>query len=142
MNPDPILTADDFIRTGACHKGVYDVIERISKRQRMPAAMPLSALLPFLISDEEHDYAMQAAQLDGSGDGDAYGGAYDYDDSDDDGNGNGNGYGYGYGNGNGDGDGNGYGYSLDFGTGYSYSYGNGSGDGDGYSYGCSNMIGK
>lgn len=157
MNSDPILTADDLIRAGACADGVYDVIERIGNRQRISAAMPLSAILLFLLDEEERDYATDAAQVDGCGDygygssdgqygggtgcgdyglaagtfGSGYGSGCCY----------GSGYGYGFRSGDGSssgdglGDSSGYGSGYDNGSGYGYDnhYGSGSGDGS-YGY--------
>ncbi len=106
MDRDPIITADDVVRGGACFDGVMRVVSRFPKR--ITAAMPVSAVLRLIPKSERH-YVLKAADLDG----------------------NGNGYGNGYGNGDGDGNGygNGYGYGDGDGYGYGYGYGNGYGDG-------------
>jgi hypothetical protein len=116
VSHDPIITADDVVRTGACRDGVHAVIERAHKRGiRLPAAMPISVVLRLLTS-HERAFALKAAQLDGDGDGSGYGS------------------GYGSGDGSGDGDGYGYsdGYSDGYGSGSGSGYGSGYGDGDGY----------
>ena len=90
MVHDPILTADDLIRTGACHSGVRDALYRIWKSgERIPSAMALSSILPLLERDEKR-YARRAAQV--NGDGEGYGSGY------------GDGSGVGYGDDDGEGD--------------------------------------
>ena len=130
MTRDPVVTADDVVRAGACSDGVAEVVQRLGTR--LAAAMPVSAVLR-LIDDDEAGYVMRAAELDGSGDG--------YGSGDGSGDGSGYGYGYGYGSGYGDGSGSGYGYGYGYGSGDGsgdgYGSGDGSGDGygDGYGYG-------
>ena len=94
MDMDPIITADDVIRGGACRDGVMRVITRFPTK--IAAAMPVSQVLKIVPADEHH-HVLAAAELDGYGNGDGNGNGDGY------GNGNGNGYGYGngYGNGNG-----------------------------------------
>ena len=98
---EPLITADDVVRTGACVDGVYAAIKKM--RYRIAAAMPVSEIVKKLDEREKH-YAVNAASLDGNGYGygDGYGDGYGY------GYGYGDGYGYGYGDGNGDGNGDGY----------------------------------
>ena len=105
MTYDPIITADDVIRAGACAEGVYKTLARLAGK--VAAAMPASAVVAMLRGDEK-EYAANAASFDGYGDGNGYGNGY--------GDGNGDGNGYGYGNGNGDGDGDGYGNGNGFGS--------------------------
>ena len=76
---EPLITADDVVRTGACVDGVYAAIKKM--RYRIAAAMPVSEIVKKLDEREKH-YAVNAASLDGNG--------------------------YGYGDGNGDGNGDGY----------------------------------
>ena len=94
LQPDPVLTADDIIRAGACYDGTYKVAARFHKR--IAAAMPASKI-EALLSEEEKPHLLKAAKADGYGDGygngDGYGDGYGY------------GYGYGYGTGDGTGDG-------------------------------------
>lgn len=118
-----LITADDVVRAGACRSGVMDVVERIGSR--LAAAMPVSVVLKF-VEDDERDYVLRAAELNGNGDG--------YGDGDGYGCGNGYSYGYGYSYGCGYGDGDGYGNGDGHGDGDSDGYGNGNGHGDG-SYG-------
>ena len=95
---DPLITADDVVRAGACSDGVAAVVCRLSGR--IAAAMPVSAVLKLLKLDERQ-YALRAAALDGSGDGSGYGSG----DGSGYGSGDGSGYGYGYGSGSGSGSG-------------------------------------
>ena len=99
MASDPIITADDVVRVGACFDGVRSVIERANRAGRnLPAAAPVSAVLR-LLTPHERSYVLRAAELDdygvGYGDGDGSGSG--------DGSGDGSGYGSGYGSGSGDG---------------------------------------
>lgn len=151
---DPIITADDVIRAGACRDGVYFIIDRAHKQgRRLPAVMPVSAVLKML-TPAEQTYVLLAAEMDGSYAGSGYGfcGGCDYGDGfgsgygDGYGNGHGHGHGsgnaYAYGSGSGDGDsfssvsgfGLGYGYGYDAEDGDGYGYGSGSSNGDGPSY--------
>ena len=95
MTCNPIITADDVIRAGACSDGVYKWLN--SNAGWVPAAMPAADLLKNLRGNDL-SYVIAAAALDGYGDG--YG----------DGDGDGYGYGYGYGYGSGDGYGSADGY--------------------------------
>lgn len=123
---EPVITADDVIRAGACVDGVYTVVERLASR--ISAAMPVRALLR-LLSAYEREYVRRAAGMRGydygDGDGSGYGSGY----------GSGSGYGYDYGTGYGYGYGSGYGYGDGHGGGYGYDYGDGSGYGGGYGHG-------
>ena len=103
---EPIITADDVVRAGACAAGVAKFCQRFDKK--LAAAMPVSLAL-LLTSDSERGYVMKAAY-----DGDGYGDGYGYGDAD----GDGDGYGYGYGDGYGYADGYGYGYADGYGDGY------------------------
>ena len=98
-----VITADDVIRAGACESGVYRVLNRL--HPNIAASTEVEKLID-LLNDNEKQYVISSAMLNGNGYGD---GGYGYCD------------GYGDG-GNGDG-GNGYGY----GDGYGYG-GNGYGD--------------
>ena len=86
MDRDPIITADDVMRAGACFDGVMQVVSRF--QGKIAAAMPVSAVLRMIPKNDRH-YVLKAADLNGNGDGDGNG----Y--------GDGNGDGYGYGNGDG-----------------------------------------
>ncbi|MBD3785660.1 MAG: hypothetical protein IE922_01640 [Sphingomonadales bacterium] len=101
IDPDPVLTADDIIRGGACISGTHARLLRL--RSKVAAAMPASTIKE-MIPENEHAYVDRAAGLDG----------YGY------------GYGYGYGDGDGDGDGDGYGDGDGDGDGYGDGYGYGS----------------
>jgi hypothetical protein len=96
---DPVITADDAIRAGACVDGVADVVKRLWKL--VPAAMPASQLMA-LVKPDEREYVIRAADLDGSGSGSGSGDGYG------DGSGYGSGSGDGYGSGYGSGDGASY----------------------------------
>ena len=97
MTDDPVITADDVIRAGACSDGVYSVVKRLGKK--LAAAMPVSLVLR-LLSKDQRGYAERAAYGYGYGSGSGYGDGYGY----------GYGYGDGYGDGSGSGDGSGDGY--------------------------------
>ena len=90
LDADPIITADDVVRVGACADGVARVVKRLG--EKAPAAMPASAILR-LLRDDEKDYVLRAAKLDGSGSGDGSG----YGDGSGFGSGSGSVYGDGYG---------------------------------------------
>lgn len=63
---DPILTADDVVRAGACADGVHKVLFRMYSRGALAAAMPVSVVVKLLRGDERA-YALRAADLDGDG---------------------------------------------------------------------------
>ena len=117
MTQDPIITADDVVRAGACHSGVAAVVRR--HHGRIAAAMPVSAVTR-LIKYDQRLYVLKAAELDGDGDGSGYGYSYGHGS----GYGDGDGHGSGYGDGDGDGSGDGYG------SGYGYVSGSGDGSGE------------
>jgi hypothetical protein len=83
---DPVITADDVVRAGACSDGVAKVVKRLANR--LAAAMPASQVAK-LVGADNHRYVTAAAKLDGYGYGDGSGYGY----------GDGSGYGYGYGSG-------------------------------------------
>ncbi|MFN3819909.1 hypothetical protein, partial [Blastomonas sp.] len=68
---DPLITADDVIRAGACRGGVYKRAEQLAGK--IAAAEPLSRLLK-LLPVGERDYARPAAGHTrvGSGSGDGF----------------------------------------------------------------------
>ena len=86
IDDDPIITADDVIRSGACISGVAKVVHRLDKK--LAAAMPASKVAKLVGPDNRH-YVDQAARQNGTGDGYGYG--------------DGDGYGYGSGDGSGSG---------------------------------------
>ena len=55
---DPIITADDVVRAGACAEGVAKFCQRFHKQ--LAAAMPVSLAL-LLTSESERGYVMKAA---------------------------------------------------------------------------------
>ena len=114
---EPIITADDVVRAGACAEGVAKFCQRFHKQ--LAAAMPVSlALLLTSESESERGYVMQAA-YDGDDYGDGHGDGYGF--------GRGSGNGYGNGSGNGYGHGDGYGHGWGQGNGYGYGHGDGGG---------------
>jgi hypothetical protein len=132
---NPILTADDLIRAGACPDGVIAVIGRAERvGRRLPAALPLSLILPMLTADERK-YALRPANADdggvsgyGAGDGCSTGCSYGYSCNSYNSSGGGSGEGE-YG------DGDNYGYGDTYGDGYGdYGYGCSDSIGSGYSY--------
>ena len=90
IDDDPIITADDVIRSGACISGVAKVVHRLDKK--LAAAMPASKVAKLVGPDNRH-YVDQAARQNGTGDGSCYGSGY--------GSGSGSGYGDGQRDGNG-----------------------------------------
>ena len=56
MNADPIITADDVIRAGACRDGVMRVVSRF--HGKIASAMPVSHVLKLVPKDDEH-YVMK-----------------------------------------------------------------------------------
>ena len=95
---EKIITADDVIRAGACVDGVLQRVANMNDNGNFAAAMSVRAIIQ-LIPKEEHTYVLEAAKLDGYGNGSG------------DGDGSGSGDGSGYGNGSGYGDGSDYGYN-------------------------------
>ena len=89
---DPIITADDVVRAGACAEGVARFCQRSYKK--LAAAMPVSLALLLTSESAERGYVMKAAY---DGDGDGYG--YGYGDGDGDCYCYGDSYGYGDGDG-------------------------------------------
>ena len=87
-----VITADDVIRAGACESGVYRVLNRL--HPNIAASTEVEKLID-LLNDNEKQYVISSAMLNGNGYGD---GGYGYCD------GYGDGYGYGYGDGDGDGE--------------------------------------
>src|SRR5690606_5339919 len=64
MTYDPVVTADDVIRAGACKNGVARVLQRLAKK--IPAALSVSKALA-LVRKDERVYIERAAELDGYG---------------------------------------------------------------------------
>jgi hypothetical protein len=108
---EPIITADDVVRAGACAEGVAKFCQRFDTK--LAAAMPVSLAL-LLTSESESESELGTDENENLKQACGYVMKAAYDD-----------YGHcdGYGDGDGDGDGCGYGYTDGYGYAVGYGFG-------------------